>query len=1092
MVSRMNKIAGSRWGFFCLVALSCSAMLASSITPRNSLQSSKQFQGPKNLLADGLKNPLGLGDARPQLSWQLPEIGQDVTQTAYQLLVGSDSSRLLSGNADVWDSGKIDSSDSVNVPYGGPALKSGRRYYWVVRIWRNGSHAAATSKPAWWEMGLLSPSDWSAQWIAYDPLQFRDDRTSNPVWIGPAAGVSQPKQQYRFNFQLTAPPQYAELFITGRETLRAWVNGAKILDTTAKPPYGNLYRWGTFKRVDISRQLHAGGNVLAAEVNIDPHAKQPAALIAMLRVTMPDGKVMRLVTSPQWKTANGDSGDWQGGNFNDSSWSRATALARPGEDGYTIPWPAQPAGLLRKDFTLTKTVASARLYVTSLGAYQFHINGQTVGKQILAPGWTDYRKRIVYQVYDVSGMLHPGANAMGALLGEGWYATTLAFAGKRYNFGPPPPRLLAQLEVTYSDGSRDTFVSDKSWKTSESAVMRSSIYDGEDFDATREQTGWDKAGFHAETWKPVQIELGNGAPLVAQDFQPIRVGTTLEPRSVVEQSPGVYVFDMGQNMVGWAKLQVAGPRATKVSMRFGEVLDSNGKFYNLNMRTAREEDTYVLRGGGMETYQPHFTYHGFRYVEVTGYPGKPSKNAITGIVFYTDAPRTIQFVTADKEVNRLDQNILWGQRGNFESVPTDCPQRDERLGWMGDANVFWRTASYDANLQAFTHKFTTDIRDAQSSAGVYADVSPRMSIVGEGSPGWADAGIILPWTGYIQYRDKRVLSENWNAMQLYMQHLESTYPDHLWKNDAYGDWLAIGSQTPKTLIGTAFWAYDATLMAQMADALGKTAAADRYRALFLEVRDAFDRAFVRPDGTVGSGSQTSYVLALHMNLLPDQLRPIAAQKLVDDIHAHRNHLTTGFLGTPYLMLELSRWGHSDVAYELLFQKTFPSWLYMVEHGATTMWERWNGNQMLNEPSMNSFNHYGLGSVGGWLYRYAAGIDEDTFDPGFHHILLHPQFNAQLGKAKATYDSPYGLISSAWVVSGPRLSWTITIPANTKASLVFPANAAIVSGGRPIGSQHEFSLEKRTPQTTIYRVGSGHYAFVLHHWQSGNTQGRPGQ
>ena len=1080
MVDSMEKgLAFSSCSFFRLLVLFPFVLSSHAQVIGSVGQAPTDNKAPQHMLCDGLENPMGLGDTQPQLTWQLPQVGKNVRQTAYRLLVATKPSLLAPGKADIWDSGKVQSDESVNVPYAGPALQSTHRYYWAVRAWENGRHATQYSQPAWWEMGLLSPSDWHAQWIAYDPKQFRDDRASNPVWIGPTVGAnaSTGTAEYRFRFHLDAAPKQAELLITGRETLIAWVNDASVSNATTETSR-EPRRWGTFQRFDVTRQLRTGGNVLAAQVNIDSRGGKPPALVAMLRITMPDGTVRRLITSPAWKTTTTAVGNWQKAGFDDASWQPATVVAKVGQDGYTIPWPDQPAGLLRKEFALAKPVASARLYVTALGSYQFHLNGQSVGKQILAPGWTDYKKRIVYQDYDVTAMLHQGSNAMGALLGEGWYATTLAFAGERYNFGPPPPRLLAQLEVTYTDGSQGTFASDASWQTAQSAVIRSSIYDGEDFDAQLEQAGWDHPGFDAANWHSVQVEPTNGAPLVAQDFQPIRVERMLQPRSVTEQSPGVYVFDMGQNMVGWAQLQVSGPKGTKVSMLFGEVLDASGKFYNRNMRSAREEDTYVLRGDGVETYQPHFTYHGFRYVEVTGYPGTPSKNAITGVVFHTDAPRTIQFNSADSDVNRLDKNILWGQRGNFESIPTDCPQRDERLGWMGDANVFWRTASYDANLQAFTHKFTTDIRDAQSAAGVYADVSPRMTIVGEGSPGWADAGVILPWTAYIQYRDKRVLSENWDAMQRYMQHLEATYPDHLWTNKAYGDWLAIGSHTPRTLIGTAFWAYDATLMAQMADALGKADDAARYRALFVQLRDAFDRAFVQPDGTVGSDSQTSYVLALHMNLLPAALQQVAADKLVADIHAHNNHLTTGFLGTPYLLLELSRRDHSDVAYQLLLQNTFPSWLYMVQNGATTMWERWNGNQMLGDPSMNSFNHYAYGAVGAWLYRYAAGIDEDTADPGFHHIVLHPQFSTQLGQASAAYDSPYGPISSNWTDSDGQVSWTVTIPANTTASLVFPAHRKILVGGKTIQSQQGFTAKRKDSSSAVYRVGSGTYTFAI--------------
>jgi len=876
-------------------------------------------------------------------------------------------------------------------------------------------------------------------------------------------------------------PKDATLFITGKDTVAVWLNGQRVLAAESVPPWGPAYPWGPFKVVPVGKYLKNGKNVLAAQVFADAARSGSAGLIAMLRIRMPDGSFRRLVSNPDWKATFGASGDWFAPNFNDDSWHRAVVVGAVGAASLGIPWPARPADLLRHTFSISKTVRRARVYITALGSYQFHLNGKRIGNQILAPGWTDYQKQEVYQTYDVTANLHQGKNAMGALLGDGWYATGLISFQRRYNYGPPPTRLMAQLEITYADGSHQVFVTDGSWKASPSAVLSSEIYNGEIYDARLKKIGWDDASYSAAGWSPVTIEPAAKGQLRGQNFQPIRIEKIVRPVSVSNPKPGVYVFDMGQNMVGWERLHVRGPRGTKVTMRFGEVL-KNGQFYQQNMRSAKETDTYTLSGKGEEVFQPHFTYHGFRYVEVTGYPGTPTRDSIQGVVFHTDAPFSMKFHTGSPLVNQLWSNILWGQRGNFESVPTDCPQRDERLGWMGDAEVFWRTATYNMNLDAFSHKFTRDIREAQEPDGGYTNYSPRVGATGSSSPGWADAGVIIPWTTYVQYGDTSIIRENWSAMQHWMDHLQQANPNYLWlheRGNDFGDWLAIGSVTSKDLIATAYWAYDASLMSQMAAAVNKPQEAEKYRQLFRHIRAAFDHAYVKPDGTVANGSQTSYVLALHMQLLPKALRPKAADKLVADIKAHQWHLTTGFLGTPYIMIELSKSGHSDVAYRLLLNTSFPSWGYMIRHGATTMWERWNGNQMLNNPSMNSFNHYAYGAVGEWLYRYAAGIDENVVDgPGFHRIVLHPQFDSNLGQASATYDSAYGPITSAWKDAGNKITWHVVVPPNTTALLRFPTadTKDIAEPGKRLGK--DAKLKSKKEGSSFYEVGSGTYDFTV--------------
>jgi len=1065
-------------------------LLAAGFISQSALAS--EGKAPVHLQCEGMQEPLGIDIVDPRLSWQLQDSVRGARQTAYEVRVASSADALAQNHADVWDSGQVNSDESVNVVYGGPAAESRRRYYWQVRTWDAQGQASSYSQPSWWEMGLLSPQDWKAKWITRDLPVERGDYDSAPKWIWAAGdnaltNATPGKHHFRFHFDLKGKPKAATLFITAKDNVAAWVNGKQVL---VESPMGNFGRardpWGYFRVIPVGKLLNEGANLLAAEAIVQKDHDRPpqAGLIAMLRIEMADGKVERLISGPEWKIGPEQKGDaWTATAFDDASWSSASVAQEIGHEPLGTPWPAQPVNLLRRDFTLAKTVHRARIYSTALGTYQLYLNGQRVGNDILAPGWTDYRKRIVYQVYDVTSQVKAGANAIGAILGGGWYADGLGWLQTRYNFGPPPVRLLVQLELEYADGTRDSVVSDESWKATQSPILASEIYNGESYDARLEQNGWNQPSFSDSRWGAVAIAAEPPAPVVAQDFQPIRVNETLKPKAVTNPKPGVYIFDLGQNMVGWARLHVAGKTGTRVQMRFGEVLKPNGELYTENLRTAEATDLYTLRGKGTESYEPHFTFHGFRYVELTGYPGTPTNDAIEGIVFYTAAPFTIQFQTANETVNQLWSNILWGQRGNFLSVPTDCPQRDERLGWMGDAEVFWRTASFNTNLAAFSHKFTTDIRDAQSATGAFTDVSPRVGPTTDSVAGWADAGVIIPWSAYLQFRDKRILEENWAAMEKWMEHVGGANPNYLWlkeRGNDYGDWLAIGSKTSKDLIATAYWAYDASLMMRMAHQLDRPADEQKYREVFERVRAAFNAEYVKPDGTIGTGSQTTYVLALHMNLLSQPLRAVAVQKLVEDIKAHDWHLTTGFLGTPYLMIELSNSGHSDVAYRLLLQNTYPSWGYMIEHGATTMWERWNGDQMMGDPSMNSYNHYAYGAVAEWLYRYAAGIDESAEDPGFHRINLHPQFDAALGETKATYDSSYGTITSNWKVVGTTTTWDVVIPPNTKALLHFAVDVTtrIMEAGKDIRQSSDVTPILGDDRSVIYEAGAGSYSFTI--------------
>ena len=1048
---------------------------------------------PTNLLCEAMQEPLGIDIVHPRLSWQMRESRRGARQTAYEIRVSS-SIESLTDKADVWDSGRVESDRSINQPYDGPPLQSRHRYYWQVRIWDERGEVSPYSRPSWWEMGLLSSDDWKAKWITPDLPVERVDYESGVKWIWAAddhgeTHATPGKHEFRLNLSLPEKPQSAALFITAKDNVAAWVNGTRVLEPATMLAYGPRRPWGYFRELSVGDLLGQGSNVVAAEATLgssDPGQPNPAGLIALLRVQLPDGKRLRFISGPEWKTASEQSGDWFAKDFDDSRWPRAVAVREVGPQPQGSPWSPLPANLLRREFRVNKAVRSARIYSTALGSYQIYVNGNRVGEDVLAPGWTDYRKRIAYQVYDVTSQLHIGQDAVGVILGDGWFASGLTWNQTRYNFGPPPVRLLLQLEIEYADGSRQTIFSDESWKSTQSPILSSELYNGETYDARLEKSGWERPSFSDSSWDRAVIAPSPPASLVAQNYQPIQVQETLKSKSVTSPAPGVYIFDLGQNMVGWERLRVSGLAGTRIQLRFGEVLTPTGGLYTDNLRTADVTDTYILRGGEEEVFEPHFTFHGFRYIEMTGYPGTPPSTALEGVVFYTAAPPTMRFNTGNKMVNQLWSNILWGQRGNFLSVPTDCPQRDERLGWMGDAQVFWRTATFNANLEAFSHKFTTDIRDAQEPSGAYTEVSPMVDDVSSSVAGWSDAGVIIPWTVYIQYADNRILEENWGAMEKWMAHLESSNPNHLWLHERgsdEGDWLAIGSKTSKDLIATAYWAYDASLMAYIARIVKRPLDEQKYSDLFNQIRAAFNRQFVRPRGKIDQGSQTSQVLALHMKLLPDDQVEPAVKRLVADIEAHKWHLTTGFLGTPYLLPVLSESGHGDVAYRLLLQTTYPSWGYMIARGATTMWERWNGDQMMGDPTMNSYNHYAYGAVAAWLYRYVAGIDEDPQDPGFHRILLHPQFDERIGEVDATYDSPYGAIRSHWKMTDNLTIWSVVIPSNTTALLHIPAQTAskLVEGGRNISQSPGLSFVKREgDNTAVLEATSGSYEFEIRH------------
>jgi len=707
----------------------------------------------------------------------------------------------------------------------------------------------------------------------------------------------------------------------------------------------------------------------------------------------------------------------------------------------------QPSPFLQKLFSLPGPVRKATLHWTALGVAELHLNGQKIGRDFLMPGWSDYRKRTQVLSVDVTRLLHPGQNRIGAILGDGWYCGYLLWKKDRNFFGKHP-QLLARLEMELTNGRRMAVVTDRTWELRNGPILSADLYDGEINDARKEIPGWCESTSPARDWRRADLFPKYRGILQPKISEPVRVTQALPTRKITRPAPGVYVFDFGQNLSGVCRLRIQGRRGQTITLKFAEMLKADGNVYRENLRAAVATDTYICRGGGSEEWTPRFTFHGFRYVEVTGLTRPPSKSLLTALVLHTDMKPTGRFRCSKPILNRLNQNIRWGQRGNFLDVPTDCPQRDERLGWTGDAQVFIGTAAFHYDVRNLFRKWTTDLRDGQRPDGAYPDVAP--DVLGQlgpaqfGNAGWADAGVICPWKTYWHYGDRKILEENYPAMVRWIEYQQKTSAKLIRPRTAYGDWLAIDAVTPQNapvpcdLVGTAYFAHSTDLMSRIAGVLGHTKDRVRFRKLHAQIVEAFQKAYVTPDSRIVGHCQTSYLLALGFDLLPARLRPAAFRHLVDLILARNDHLTTGFLGTPLLCPVLTRFGRTDLAYRLLLQEDYPSWLYPIKNGATTMWERWNSytkEHGFGDVSMNSFNHYAYGAVGEWMYSVIGGIR--PLAPGFKKILFAPEPGGGLTEAATSLQTPHGLASCRWRLRGSRLSVDLSVPAGVRATLQLP-------------------------------------------------------
>jgi alpha-L-rhamnosidase len=799
-----------------------------------------------------------------------------------------------------------------------------------------------------------------------------------------------------------------------------------------------------------------------------------------------------------------------------------------------------PARQYRKEFPAPKTVMRATIYVTALGIYELSLNGQRVGDAWFAPGWTDYHRRAYYWTHDVTPLVKRGENALGAWVADGWYSGYIGFGlltgigtekMGRYTYGKTPA-IKVQLEIEYADGSRETIVTDKSWKVSGDGPIREGDFlMGEFHDARKETAGWTQAGFNDTAWEQAILARENGsAPATFYEFRnpgsgekvqvkgrpvdlafkpppkleafpgvPVRAIEEIKPVAITSPTNGVYIFNLGQNFAGVIRLKVKGKAGTMVQLRYGEMLHPDGRLMTENLRKARAIDHYVLRGDAPgETWTPRFTFHGFQYVEVTGYPGKPGKDAITGIVLHSDTPLTSSFECSDPVANRLFKNVVWTQRANFLDLPTDCPQRDERFGWTGDAQIYVRAATYNADAAAFYTKWLRELMESQRPSGAFPGYAPYPFQHGwDFGTAWADAGVICPWTLWQAYGDTRLLERCWPFMVRFLEWRQATSKDFLGVNHGndWGDWLSFGGKTPLEYIDTVYFAHSAKLMAEMAEAIGKRVEAVTYRELFVKIKSAFNKKYVKPDGSLEVDTQTAYALALYMDLLPaEQRKPVGAmlaKKLRDGETADNSGMTTGFIGTRPLLPVLSDVGQHDLAVKHFQSRKFPSWGYEVEQGATTIWERWNsytkdkGFGGEQNASMNSFSHYSFGAVCEWMFFRLAGIDTDG--PGYKRIILRPSppspgsnpERAPIHWVKAHYDSIHGRIVSNWRRTNERFELETTIPANTTATVYLPAKgeAQITERGRPLAKARGVKLLRMEGDRAVLAVESGNYRFT---------------
>ncbi|WP_245847862.1 alpha-L-rhamnosidase [Lentzea kentuckyensis] len=1039
------------------------------------------------LTANGRVDPLGIPGAAPELGWQSSSSRRAMTQTAYEIRVGS-----APGRADVWRTGKVVSSQQAGVSYGGPALASATRYHWQVRIWDDRGVPSGWSAPAWFETGLLSPADWGAaawigkpsptyaQWTDYtSTVRFRLNNTAFGTFLRAKDANNAYMWQLNVGTSADAVPMLRpHLRVNGNYSVLAEIDLRPFGFTRAGLLAGTHTVAYTVEG-SVVRTVLDGIAVDSRTVSDFPVGRpglrtfdKESVTVTSFTATKPDGTALA-------DTELAVPNPFTGGSLGDHELTvtGSTDALLDGRDAY------EP--LLRTSFRTQqgKKVAQARIYASAHGVYELTVNGRKVGDQFLAPGYTEYTKRIQSQTYDVTGLVRAGANGFGAALGDGWWAGKVGLAGKA-QYGTDLS-VIARLKITYTDGRVQWVDTTPDWRWHAGPFAATDNQIGETYDARLEQPGWAEGGFDDKAWQPVVQRSSQVSPSPQPD-EPVRRTEVLKTVAVTKPAD-VTIYDLGQNMVGVARVKITGKAGDTVRIRHAEVLNRDGTMYVENLRAATATDYYRFGRDGTITYQPTFTQHGFRYVEITGARTPPAAADVQGVVWGSDLRRTGTLRTSDGMLNQLHSNVTWGARGNFLSIPTDTPARDERLGWTGDINIFAPTASYLSDMRAFLGKWMTDVRDEQKASGSIPAVVPSTNgAFDESGVGWEDAIITVPYALWHAYGDTQVLRDNYEAMSRFFAYARaSTGPDNLETGRLTfftGDWLNLDDPSNQGVLGTAIWAQDVRMMAEMAKAVGRDAEAAEYARLYEDVRTAFTNAYVAADGTVLGNSQTGYALALGMDLVVGQdLKSRAGAKYVAKLAQSDNHLRTGFIGTPWLLPALSNIGRDDLAYTLLSKKDYPSWGYEIGKGATTIWERWNSIQpdgSFGPVDMNSFNHYAYGAVADWMHQNIGGIR--IKEAGYRRSVIEPHLGGGLTHAEGSIDTVYGKLSNAWSLNGTALTMTVTVPANTTAEIVIPTADArsVTESGRPLRSAAGVLgvVQDAAGKVTV-TAGSGRYVFT---------------
>jgi alpha-L-rhamnosidase len=1072
--------------------------------------SSAQTIRPVVLQCEYRVDPVGIDIQNPSLSWQLETTSEGLRnqkQTGYQILVASSPEVLSLDKGDLWNSEMVQSDQSIHVMYAGKPLKSLDRCYWKVRVQDGDGALSGWSAPARWEMGLLSRVDWKGNWIGSG--ERKEQKSLGQIYGYCSGGAATPDEIKWVQVDLGEARALDKVMLHPALPSK-YPDGQR---TVSNPGFGFPVRF----RVDISMDPDFNRYTTILD-KTDSDFRNPRFDAVAVHCSGKKARYVRVTATRLWNSGHGDDpfyfalGELQVisedevislnssvqafDSAEDWGWGKCHLT-----DGLNLVDEVQrghEAVLLRKETEIPTEIWNARAFISGLGYYELNINGEKVGDHKLDPGFTDYSKRVLYQAYDVTASLKRGTNCIGIMLGTGWYDQTTPDAWG-FHEAPwvAPPKVLLNILIEYADGTTDVLASDETWKFSTGEIVFNSVRSGEIHDARLRKDGWDMPGYKDDAWESAVVVRAPAGKLESQSSPPIRATKEITSVSISEPLPGVYVFDLGVNIAGWARLKIKGNEGDTVSLFFNEHLNPDGTVrYGAHAwwhYGPYQTDQYICDGSGIEIFEPRFTYHGFQYVEVKGLKNKPVLEDLTGIWVHTDPDRVGEFECSNQDINKVQELIIRTQLNNLHSIPTDCPHR-EKIGWLGDGLVTEEEAIYNFDMATFYIKWFRDMMDAQETNGHVPPIvpnpgwdwatslkNPENVIPVFSDPWWGGALILTPMNLYTYYGDARYIAEGYDAMGAYMDWIAMMSEDGIFKA-IMGDWVEPASfseeeKTSREQIGTATYFMFARTMSEYARLLDKPRDASRYSNLAGTIRDTYNAKFFNEaSGSYAGDKQLSQVMPLLFGIVPDGREKLVMEKLIDLIvNKNRGHLDTGFTGTPLLFKLLTQKGYAELAYTIATQEDHPGWFYMLRHGATTIWEVWDAIAQIH----HSRNHPAFGSIGAWYYQSLAGIQPDPAGPGFKKIIINPEVPGDLTWARASYTSMHGKISSDWKRENGTFILNVEVPVNTKATVYVPAVAlsSILEGNVAVENAEQVSYIKTEMNKYVFEVGSGRYQFI---------------